>query len=153
MTQFTAERTVLSAMIGAVKSAANELLRQLECERLALRERNDQGIIDSSKAKQQQFEILRSLIGDINKTMRAANVKTAAELFLAHGLVEDWRTANELLEQCDRDNRRNGIIIEAARAMNRRLLELFIGAPSTPAIYGARGKLQYGPLAGPLARA
>lgn len=146
--------TELERHLGELDGMAAALAALLSDERDALGSR-DVASIERLAAEKEILcqHIDRQLIALESTVADAGYENRAALLCEEQGLSAIWQRVMAALGQCREMNRANGRIVDGARALNRRLLEMFTGASPAPPTYGAHGQVRHAAFTAPIARA
>lgn len=148
--------TELERNLNELDSLARALVGSLEAEHAALGKRAVEPIERLAAEKKDLCQRLDRQLIAVKKTL----IETGADptkhrlstLCEERGVGALWRAVSATLARCRDMNKANGRVLDGARTVNRRLLEIFSGVSAAPPTYGARGEVRQTPVAVPIAR-
>ena len=139
----------LAAMLAKEQSALNTLMKTLEDEQLALKDRNLDSMRQTAQNKQQHLTQFNNLVQDRLSYLSTHDQDASESGFeslldlMPHGaktaLTTQWQQLKTDFEQAISLNEKNGQLIHNSQARNRTLLSILQGQRNQPNLYNQKG--------------
>lgn len=124
----------LSAVLGDMQQAAEQLVQVLEAERAALNTTNSEALDQSGARKQAVMAQLEQLDAERQLLCRERPAMSGA-------LEEAWARIVQSLRHCQRLNQRNGSAVNQRLTQVRQALAVLTGHAGESELYGRSGEL------------
>ena len=131
-------RSTLDETLRLLEDALHHFQALLENEASALKQHDNQALIDLIQTKDQHADKVEKLITQL-QTDFGLNFDSPTDPTLQHALTEDQRhQLQQKIQTCHTLNQRNGVVIQTLLGTNTQLMNLLISNLS-PSLYNATG--------------